>query len=95
MNVNSVKNGASIYKSSDAKDRKALVQEDYSSKLNTKVDKVEISSEAKKLSEISLFFWRELRRLLYGQGIHVSRLVRQCRYPVRAALIARGSTRHH
>jgi len=54
MNVNSVKNGASIYKSSDAKDRKALVQEDYSSKLNTKVDKVEISSEAKKLSEIQM-----------------------------------------
>lgn len=54
MNVNSVKNGASIYKSSDAKDRKALVQEDYSSKLNTKVDKVEISSEAKKLSEIQI-----------------------------------------
>lgn len=54
MNVNSVKNGASIYKSSDAKDRKALVQEDYSSKLNTKVDKVEISSEAKKLSAIQM-----------------------------------------
>lgn len=54
MNINSVKNGASIYKSSDSKDRKSLVNEESTSAKNNKVDKVEISSEARKLSAIQI-----------------------------------------
>lgn len=54
MNINLVKNSAAIYQTADAKEKKAMAKEENASATRSKVDTLEISSEAKKLSAIQI-----------------------------------------